>query len=37
MNTRVLVILSLLVGIGTVLHAVVPPFYSVLNQICCYR
>jgi hypothetical protein len=25
MNTRVLVILSLLVGIGTVLHAVVPP------------
>ncbi|MFC3040680.1 tryptophan transporter [Virgibacillus xinjiangensis] len=25
MNTRILVILSLLVGIGTVLHAVVPP------------
>ncbi|UOR13203.1 tryptophan transporter [Halobacillus amylolyticus] len=27
MNTRVLVMLSLLVGIGAVLHAIVPPFF----------
>ncbi|WP_079529335.1 tryptophan transporter [Halobacillus hunanensis] len=27
MNTRVLVMLSLLIGIGTVLHAIMPPFF----------
>ncbi|MFD1017762.1 tryptophan transporter [Thalassobacillus hwangdonensis] len=27
MNTRILVMLSLLVGIGAVLHAIVPPFF----------
>jgi hypothetical protein len=29
MNTRILVILSLLVGIGTVLHFIMPPIYGV--------
>ncbi len=28
MNTRVLVLLSMLLGIGAVLHFIIPPFFT---------